>query len=248
MRGSIIMFPMTLRARMTAPLVCACLFILSAGCQTKKPTNLLTPEEMSKEPDSRRVLNTGDALEFKFFAAEHLNEAQIIRRDGYVTLPLVGDVYCLGKTTRELQAELREKYRPELQQPQLSVILRSQDTIYVSGEVRSPGVVAMPGNMTVFESVMAAGGFNAASAEVRSVVVVRRSGNEYHGTQLDLKPTLYGESSQAFFLKPNDVVYVPRTTITKVNQWVDQHINRVIPAPGGLRFSTQEGGSLEIGR
>ena len=64
------------------------------------------------------------------------------------------------------------------------------------------------------------------SAEVRKVVVVRRKGNKYQGTQLDLKKTLYGEEGEAFFLRPNDIVYVPRTTITKVNQWIDQHINK----------------------
>ena len=136
------------------------LFIIFIGCQASNP-HRISELSFNKVSDTTRLLKQGDTLEIKFFTAEHLNEIQIIRRDGFISLPLIGEVFCMGMTVAELKNELTEKYRSELQQPQLSVILRSQDTVYISGEVRQPGIIAMPGQLTVMESIMAAGGFNA---------------------------------------------------------------------------------------
>jgi hypothetical protein len=47
-----------------------------------------------------------------------------------------------------------------------------------------------------------------------------------------LKPALTGDEVQPFYLAPRDIVYVPQTTIAKVDQWVDQHINKIIPDTG----------------
>ncbi|MFQ6036729.1 MAG: polysaccharide biosynthesis protein, partial [Sedimentisphaerales bacterium] len=46
---------------------------------------------------------------------------------------------------------------------------------------------------------------------------------------VNLEPALRGDGSQPFYLQPQDIVYVPRTKITKVNQWVEQHIDGLIP-------------------
>jgi hypothetical protein len=40
---------------------------------------------------------------------------------------------------------------------------------------------------------------------------------------------LSGEEVKPFYLRPGDIVYVPQTTIARLNQWVDQHISRMLP-------------------
>jgi hypothetical protein len=47
-----------------------------------------------------------------------------------------------------------------------------------------------------------------------------------------LKSALTGGETQPFFLEAQDIVYVPRTEIAKVGQWVDQHINALVPRTG----------------
>ena len=48
-----------------------------------------------------------------------------------------------------------------------------------------------------------------------------------------------GEAPEPFYLEPNDIVYVPETTITKITRWIDQHINQIIPL--GITVGQQRG-------
>ena len=96
----------------------------------------------------------------------------------------------------------------------------------------SPGVVEMLGRTTVLEAIMQAGGLDLPEAETRNVIVVRHEDNKRYGYSVNLQPFLEGGETQIFYLEPQDIVYVPRTEITKVGQWVDQHINKLIPQTG----------------
>ncbi len=190
----------------------------------------------------RRLL-AGDAVEIDFLGAPEHSGEQIIRRDGRISLPLVGDVQAAGKTPTELRRELRELYRPQLQQAEISVVVRSPDRLYISGQVRRPGIIDMPRPLTVLEAIMEAGGFEERLAEVRTVVVIRRRAGQYFGTAVNLKPALNGMATQALYLEPYDMVYVPRTGIAKANQWVEQWITRMIPRLGILTYRGGEIGA-----
>ena len=50
-------------------------------------------------------------------------------------------------------------------------------------------------------------------------------------------PSLDGKSiHESFYLFPKGVVFVPRTRIAMLNQWVDQHINKIIPRAVYFRY------------
>jgi polysaccharide export outer membrane protein len=104
----------------------------------------------------------------------------------------------------------------------------------------TPGIVEMPAKITVLEAIMQAGGFNMQEAEIQNIVVIRHRENQRYGYSLDLKPIMNGGQTKPFYLQAQDIVYVPRTEIAKVGQWVDQHINRVVPQTGFL-FSKRMG-------
>jgi protein involved in polysaccharide export with SLBB domain len=107
----------------------------------------------------------------------------------------------------------------------------------------APGIIDMPGRMTLLEAIMKAGGFNLQEAEVQNVVVIRHRNRHRYGHSVNLKPTLKGDYTQPFYLEPKDIVYVPRTTIAKVDQWIDQHINKIIPDTG-FHFSRVTGNTI----
>jgi hypothetical protein len=81
---------------------------------------------------------------------------------------------------------------------------------------------------------MGAGGFDMRSANVKNVVIIRHKDGQRYGCSLDLRDALKGETEYPFYLEPYDIVFVPRTTIVKVNQWIDQYINKIIPQTGFL--------------
>jgi hypothetical protein len=59
---------------------------------------------------------------------------------------------------------------------------------------------------------------------------------KWHGYIVDYKNVLKTGEGQLFYLEPRDIVYVPRTNIAKLNQWIDQYINKLVPRTG-LSFS-----------
>lgn len=206
---------------------------LFLGCQYK-PSYPPPPETKTVPPPPRVALEPGDVIEVKFFYTPELNVAQTVRPDGRITLQLIGDVEVEGVTPAQLQDGLLQMYTPHLKDPEIAVIVRSlyNRRVFVGGQVITPGIVGMPGKLTVLEAIMQAGGFDLREAEVRNVVVIRHRDAQRYGYSLNLKLALEGGETQPFFLEPQDIVYVPRTTIAKVDQWVDQYINKIIPDTG----------------
>lgn len=194
-------------------------------------------------------LQQGDMLKIKFHFHPELNEEQPIRRDGMIALPLVGELRAEGLTPEQLRQEIIRRYDARLRIPEVSVAVRSYKSprVFVGGEVRNPGVKMIEGRLTVLASIMQAGGLINRSADPSRVVVVRTVQNKRTVTVLDLRPELEATRDEvsdvtelhagSFALQPYDVVYVPRTNIDVIDQWVDQHINQIIPGNFNLNLS-----------
>jgi protein involved in polysaccharide export with SLBB domain len=202
---------------------------LLAGCSRTSGT--VTSAWPAVPPERGLVLGPGDVVEVKFRYNPELNESQTVRPDGRISLQVVDEVDVAGLTPKELDAKLTKLYEKDLVQPELTVFLRTsnQQRVYVGGEVTKPGVVAMPGKMTALEAVIEAGGFNNLTAKSAQTIVIRHADGKRYARLVDLKSPLRLAASDAFYLAPGDVVFVPRTKISKVDQFVDQYINQIIP-------------------
>jgi len=212
------------------------LFVISFGCQGVQPS--VKPAENMPQSAPAVTLGPGDTIEVKFFHNPELNDAQVIRPDGKITLQLVGEITAQGKTPMELRNELVKRYTPDLRIPEVTVVVRTlyDRRVYVGGEVKSPGLLPMPGPLTPLEAIMQAGGFDQRTAKVENVIVIRHENNKWHGYMLDYKDALKTGEGHPFYLQARDIVYVPRTNIAKLNQWIDQYINKLVPRTG-LTFS-----------
>ena len=222
-----------------------------SGCQSSpgdpngpevQAARLLNTSEMRTMSPPRMALAPGDVIEIKFFYTPQLNDVQTVRPDGRIALQLVGEVDVQQKTPAEVRRELLELYAPHVEQMEVAVIVRSfwNRRVFVGGQVIMPGIIEMPGEMTVLEAIIQAGGFDMREAEVKNVVVIRHRDGQRYGHAVDLRTAVAGERTEPFLLEPQDIVYVPRTQIAKVNQWIDQHINKIIPDTG-MFFRTTRG-------
>ena len=211
------------------------LMLLAPGCGgSPKPPAHVGVSGVGMEPPATVSLAPGDTVDIKFFSVAELNEEQSIRPDGKISLQLVGDVQAEGKTPAQLRDELIRLYTPHLKTADVTVIVRSFQSrrVYVGGEVWRPGVVNMPGQLTALEAIMEAGGFTR-FAKLENVVIIRHKLGQRYGASLDYATAgKTGEMPPPFYLEPLDIVYVPETTITKVNRWIDQHINQLLPTFG----------------
>ncbi|HEU4418784.1 MAG TPA: polysaccharide biosynthesis/export family protein [Planctomycetota bacterium] len=218
------------RALRALPVV---LLIVLCACSAPGPYPVLHTRETPVPPPVQGplVLEPGSQMEVKFFYTPELDTAQQVRPDGKISLPLIGDIEVAGRTPESVRGQLLERYAGKLVDPEINVIVRTWPNrrVLVSGQVLKPGVYDMTGSMTVLEAVMFAGGPDFREGDVSEVIVIRREGKDCHGYLVDLEPTLAGEAATPFELRPLDVVYVPRTGIAEVNQWVRQYITNMVP-------------------
>jgi protein involved in polysaccharide export with SLBB domain len=184
-------------------------------------------------------IQIGDELEIKFFNTPDLNEQVIVRPDGRISLQLVPEVVVDGMTPAELTRRLTEQYAAQLQQPQVTVIVRTfgAQRVYVDGEVARAGVVPIVGLTTALQAIAQAGGFKE-SARLTEVVMIRRGLDKTpQVTRLNLKKARDGSDiRQDVLLQPFDIIYVPRSRVANVNLWVDEYLRKNIPIPFGLQY------------
>ena len=159
-------------------------------------------------PIGSNTLSAGDVINISFPAASELNQAQKIRLDGKISLPMVGEVTAAGKSPRALQDELANRYKDDLQDPKVIVSLVSSAAIvYVNGEVLSPGKVILDREMTVFEVIQESGGFSQL-ANRKKVIVTRQDANGRKTHVLNLKSY---QSDEMFYVKPYDTITVSQS-------------------------------------
>jgi protein involved in polysaccharide export with SLBB domain len=106
----------------------------------------------------------------------------------------------------------------------------SGQKVWVSGEVNGPGAVDLRGRMTALQAIFNAGGHRR-SGKLESVIIFRRDDvrRETIAYMLDLERKLDGEPQPDFVLQPYDMVYVPKSAIAKIGDFVDMYINDLVP-------------------
>lgn len=190
--------------------------------------------ETANSPFKEYLIQPGDQLDIKFYYNPELNEQITVRPDGRISLQLAGEIDAVGRTPANLTDLLTEKYSAELNDPKITVIVRTFNLqrIYVDGEVKNPGLFTLMEPTTILQSIAQAGGLKE-SARTKEIVLIRRSAdNTFTSTVIDLETSLDGSSPQQdIALMPQDIIYVPRSRIANVNRWIDQYIRRNIPVP-----------------
>ena len=189
-------------------------------------------EERQESIDYR--LHRGDALEIKFFHTPELNENVHVRPDGKIALPLIGEIMVAGMTTQELTEKLHELYAVALVAPEVSVIVRTfaGQKAFVGGEVGTPGLVSFDEPPTLLQALIQVGWIKQ-SAQLQNVVIVRNSGSSRPDVLfVDVQQWLEEpEQTPPVLLQPFDVVYVPKTRVAKVNDFIQQYIDDPILTP-----------------
>ncbi|MGA2787601.1 MAG: polysaccharide biosynthesis/export family protein [Verrucomicrobiota bacterium] len=184
------------------------LLALAAGCQTQPPL----PPAAVQDTNTTEIatLRESDVLKISFPGTPNLNTIQPIRRDGMISMPVIGEVKAAGKTPAELEKELTDLYSTQLLSKDVTVEVQSSTfPVYVSGSVLHPGKIMSDHPITALEAVMEAGGFDYEKANLKKVQVTRR---EAAGTRvyiLNLKQVMEGRGGKSFYLKPYDIVIVP---------------------------------------
>lgn len=183
----------------------------------------------------------GDVLAVRLFLNPELNEEVTVRPDGMISTSLAEDILAYGHTPAEIAAELRQRYKPTLTDPRISVVVHSfaPNRIYVGGEVASPGEFVTVGpNLTISQAIARAGGVKL-SADRDRIFVIRRGPNDVpQALAVDYKGIISAETPQADArLAQYDVIYVPRTGVYEVYAFWNQFVQQFLPVSWGFSYS-----------
>lgn len=172
--------------------------------------------EASEALDSpyQYIINPGDVISVKVWdEAEISKEQLLVRPDGRIGLPIVGEVVVAGKTIKDAEVAIEKRLSSYmLDKPSVTVSTEALNgnSVYVLGKVARPGQFIIYGRMDVMQALALAGG-TTTFADLNSIKILRR---DKSGTQQaisfnyariekgkDLEKNLYIESG--------DVVVVP---------------------------------------
>jgi len=213
--------------------------VLLTGCSSTPEPDERPPYVPPTEPLVEEYrLGVGDELEVTFYNERHLDRTVTVRPDGRITLPLAEEVFVVGMTAAELDALLTEKMSVSIRDPELSVIVTefAGQLFYVGGEVGRPGTMPLTGRVSVLQAVMLAGGA-LRSGKTDNVLVLRNSADGPVGYRVDLDEETEGSDLPPFWVRPYDVVFVPRTGISRMNQFVDEYFRQLLPAVPHMGFN-----------
>jgi polysaccharide export outer membrane protein len=153
-----------------------------------------------------------DALDISVWRDPDLSRTLPVRPDGYVTLPIAGEVKAAGKTTEELAKELRAKLAPFVQEPRVTVMVREANSsrVFVTGEVAHPGAYPLRGRISLLQALALAGGLSD-FANADGILVIRQgeTGSENIPVRYSDLVAHDDDRRAEFLLRPGDTVVVP---------------------------------------
>lgn len=188
------------------------------------------------------IVAPNDEVIVDFSYNPELNRRLRVRPDGYITVPIKGDVKAAGHTPKELSNNISGVFGDTLQRADVTVTVTEAtgNQIYIMGAVRNPGFYPLLTPVTSLQSLSLAGGFQP-EANLSSVLVITRDAeNRPVGKVIDLKEVLAtGDTSSDIMLRRYDVVFVPRTGLA-LAALVGDNIRRMIPISFNATYNLQE--------
>ncbi len=183
----------------------------AAGCvadQVYYKVDLVPPGEFLLGPE--------DVLVVTVWKNQDLSREVVIRPDGMISMPLIGDVPAANLTANHLAKRIAERLTEYMASPIVSVQLKEVNSyfIYVLGEVQKPGKYPLKSYANVMQGISLGGGFTPFAKKNKIKVLRSTTDGSSDKPQIEI-PVQYDEILQGhaavgnFYLKSGDVIVVP---------------------------------------
>jgi polysaccharide export outer membrane protein len=161
--------------------------------------------------DSSYRLAPEDVVEISVWKEEGLRKELLVRPDGGVSFPLIGELQAAGKTAEEIRAEVAARLGNKINDPvvSVSVLKASGNKIYVIGRVARPGEYVAGRYLDVLQALAVAGGLTPFAAEDDIRILRKRAGRD-EVFEFEYSDVRRGRKlEQNIMLQGGDVVVVP---------------------------------------
>lgn len=191
-------------------LVLPCLFCHAQGKESAgKSAKAMPPSSATPAVDSY-VIGKSDVLSVTVWKQPDLSGNLLVRPDGMVSMPLLGDVQAAGSTPLQLADRIETKLKKYMQDPEVSVVVTqiNSKVIYLLGEVGKKGPVQMTAGMTLLEAIASAGGLTD-FANSKKMYILRNEDGKHQKIRVRYKQALKGDPISNLVLQPGDTIVVP---------------------------------------
>jgi len=190
------------------------LLSIPMGCASVVSKEAL--DEAAKPVSKEFLLGPEDVLEVTVWRNQDLSRTVVVRPDGKISLPLIGDVQASGLNSSQVAAKIAARLTEFKENPNVSVSLKEVNSyfIFVLGEVLKPGKYPLKSYATVLQGVSMAGGFTPFASKNRMQVIRTQTNEAGKENQIRI-PVPYNElvsgkgEIENFILKSGDTIVVP---------------------------------------
>ena len=184
----------------------------SAQSPPPTPAQSQSKDSAPEAAEKDFVIGLEDVLSVNVWKETELSLPNVVvRPDGKITVPLVGDIQASGLTTTQLQQHIAEKLQDFVASPMVSVtvVKIASRSVSIVGQVSKPGVYTMGSPMTVMELLARAGGLGL-DAKGKKIKIIRKEEGKYIQFPFNYNDVVKGKNlKQNIVLKTGDLVVVP---------------------------------------
>ena len=162
------------------------------------------------------IIGAGDSIQIFVWHNADLTAHVPVRPDGRVSIPLVEDIPCAGKTPTQLARDIEGILRKYVQDPIVTVIVDSfvglpSQQIRVVGEAAQPKALPYRADMTVLDAMIAVGGLTQYAAGNRAKLT-RSVNGRLVTTTVRLQDLLQDADLSANVpVQPGDILIIPQS-------------------------------------
>jgi polysaccharide export outer membrane protein len=210
--------------RLLASCVLAGLFAASAAnAQTPAPRGADAPSTTSQAVPNDYIVGPQDVLKILVFDEPTMSGIFRVDADGTFQYPMLGRVQASGLKPRDIAEFLKMKLEDGyINRAQVTVDVEQfrSRSIFVVGEVRSPGKYPMTGNMTLIEALAAAGSTTPNASTEVLIVRPRNSTaaapltpdqvDQANVSRVSLSDLQLGKLSENVALVEGDTIFIPK--------------------------------------
>ena len=153
------------------------------------------------------VIGIQDQIFVRVWREQDFTSPYIVRPDGKITLPLIGDVQAAGLTPERLAAQLKQGLSDYINNPDVTVTVTQVNSkkYFITGEVGRPGEYPLAVPIKVFDALSNAGGFRE-FANKKKIVIIRGS----ERLKFNYNDIIKGKNlEQNIYLQNGDTIVIP---------------------------------------
>ncbi len=157
------------------------------------------------------VIGPEDVLYIYVWREEAFTKTVTVRSDGMISLPLIDEVQASGLTALQLRDSLTEKLKAFIGNPTVTVMVMEANSfkVFVTGQVKNPGVYRLRAETTLLQIMTMAGEFTS-EADPRKIVIIRREQGKDKRLDVNYNEIIDGVNlGSNVVLRPGDTVFVP---------------------------------------